>query len=108
MSFVKEQVENDNFGRVEALDEIVKKFLAGEKEAAVEEAEKVEVSEDEEEYAKYYIKVMKKTIEKGDDYPKNEHDRIERMIKTKSVHKDKVKTFAARINILEAFLPDEE
>lgn len=50
---------------------------------------------------------MKRIVEKGADYAKTEKERIGRMLKTKSIKKDKVSTFVARQNILGAFTDDE-
>jgi endoplasmic reticulum protein 29 len=58
------------------------------------------------EYAQIYVKLMEKIIEKGDEFVKNEIQRVENIRKTK-VSVDKKEGLQKRLNILQAFVHDE-
>ena len=60
-------------GQIKALDALAKEFGgAKDKKAVIKKAEKVKVDEKDADSAKYYVKVMTKSIAKGADYPKTE------------------------------------
>jgi len=58
------------------------------------------------EYAQIYVKLMEKIIEKGDEFVKNEIQRVENIRKTK-ISVDKKEGLQKRLNILQAFVHDE-
>lgn len=88
-------------GRIEALDALAAKFMGAEEKAAVME-ETVAASADMEKEAQYYHKVMKKVIEKGDDFINTETSRLSRMLEG-SMSDEKKDQFTVRMNILGAF-----
>lgn len=57
--------------------------------------------------AEVYVKVMRKVIEKGEEFLKNESIRVENVLKGK-VSKEKVEEMQQRINILQAFQSHDE
>lgn len=97
---------NEQEGRIEKFDELVKKFMsdkAGRDSILAEATAAVEGQEDEK-AAKYYIKVMQKIQEKGDDYPANEVQRLERMLGGQMSSKQ-VDSAHRRKNVLSQFTP---
>merc|ERR1712048_1505564 len=69
----------DSAGRVETLDALAVKFMgAADKAAVAEEANTA--TKDMDKMAQYYYKVMKKILEKGDDFVKTETERLTRML----------------------------
>lgn len=58
------------------------------------------------EYAQIYLKLMEKIGEKGDEFVKNEIQRVENLRKTK-VSVDRKEGLQKRLNILQAFVHDE-
>jgi len=88
-------------GRIEALDALAVKFMSAEDKSAVM-AETVAASADMDKEAQYYHKVMKKAIEKGDDFINTETSRLSRMLEG-SMSDEKKDQFTVRKNILGAF-----
>lgn len=95
-------------GRVDSMDDLVKEFLS----AGVDEREailvKLEMASEEltgrhAGYGKVYLKAAKKIIEKGEDYAKNEFERLQRILE-KSVSTAKADEFIVKKNILSSFL----
>ena len=87
-------------GRIAELDEIAKGFAGKEnKEELIAKAEKVEGG-------KYYVKTMKRIVEKGEGYIAKEKARIQKMIDAGNLKAKKVDDFQRNLNILAAF--DEE
>ena len=54
-------------------------------------------------YAETYLKIMKKIIEKGDDFVKTETARIEKNLEDKSIKEEVKIGMKSRKNILESF-----
>eukprot|EP00741_Cyanophora_paradoxa_P006733 tig00001038_g6513.t1 len=99
-------------GRIEELDTLAKDYV---KEAADsraklrEQATKLAAGQgDKQSSADYYLKVMKSIDEKGDAYPKTEKARLEKMLNGKALNGVKATEFQKKVNVLSAFLPDEE
>jgi len=88
-------------GRIESLDALAVKFMGAEDKAAVM-GETVAASADLAKEAQYYHKVMKKVIEKGDDFINTETSRLSRMLEG-SLSDEKKDQFTVRKNILAAF-----
>ncbi|XP_076952633.1 putative protein disulfide-isomerase A6 [Bidens hawaiensis] len=94
-------------GIVEELDGLVKEFVsAGDDEKkdvyAKIEDEVEKLSGSAARYGKVYVKAAKSSLSKGDDYPKNEMQRLERML-AKSISSSKADEFTVKMNILSAF-----
>eukprot|EP00252_Welwitschia_mirabilis_P004313 TRINITY_DN1462_c0_g1_i1.p1 TRINITY_DN1462_c0_g1~~TRINITY_DN1462_c0_g1_i1.p1 ORF type:complete len:362 (-),score=83.93 TRINITY_DN1462_c0_g1_i1:209-1294(-) len=99
---------NSEAGKVSSLDALVKEFLdaAQNERAAIltkieEESEKLtgKVAS----YGKIYAKTAKKVIEKGAHYPKNEVERLQRILE-KSVSPAKADEFVVKKNIVSNFI----
>ena len=89
------------------MDELVKEFLSAtldERKAILskfeEESKKLDGSSAS--FGKIYVKAAKRTIEKGEDYAKNELERLERILE-KSVSASKADEFIVKKNILSSF-----
>eukprot|EP01018_Ginkgo_biloba_P028381 Gb_00896 [translate_table: standard] len=96
-----------NAGKVPSMDELVKEFLSAtldERKAILskfeEESKKLDGSSAS--FGKIYVKAAKRTIEKGEDYAKNELERLERILE-KSVSASKADEFIVKKNILSSF-----
>lgn len=103
---------NDQAGRVDAFDEVAKKFIKDEsfRDAAIADISKTAAAETDADYKKsgeYYVKAMKKIIEKGEGYVATEISRLERMLagNMKAAKRDQM---FKRKNILSQFLKDEK
>eukprot|EP00761_Pharyngomonas_kirbyi_P011696 gb/GECH01011722.1/.p1 GENE.gb/GECH01011722.1/~~gb/GECH01011722.1/.p1 ORF type:complete len:363 (+),score=95.13 gb/GECH01011722.1/:1-1089(+) len=97
---------NDNAGRLEKLDEFAKEFLssASKDEVLKKAKEAVEqVEESAQKNAEYYVRVMKKAIDKGESYVKKEKDRLSGIINSGNAARDRLDSFKTRLNILKAF-----
>lgn len=98
---------NDAAGRIDAFDEAAKKFMNSpdEREAVIADVTKATSGESDPDYRKsgeYYIKVMKKIQNKGEDYVANEVSRLERMLEGSMVAEKRDSMFK-RKNILNQF-----
>ena len=56
--------------------------------------------------AEIYVKIMKKILHKGNEFIKNEKERVEGLIKNK-ISKEKKQEMEGRLNILKSFTHDE-
>ncbi|ESW35323.1 hypothetical protein PHAVU_001G225600 [Phaseolus vulgaris] len=95
-------------GIVESLDDLVKEFVDAEdndKKAVYsqleEEVKKLKGSSAR--YGNLYLKLAKKSMEKGSDYAKNEILRLDRMLEKKSISPAKADEFTLKKNILFTF-----
>jgi len=97
---------NEMEGRIEKFDELAKKFLADKagRDAIISEAQSAVEGQEDEKAAKYYVKVMQKMQEKGDDYANTESQRIERMLGGQMSSKQ-VDNANRRLNVLSQFKP---
>jgi len=103
---------NDQAGRIDAFDALAKKFIE-EPETREESIEKISsnaADETDPEYKKsgeYYVKAMKKIIEKGESYVGTEIARLERMLggNMKVAKRDQM---FKRKNILSVFLKQKD
>eukprot|EP00056_Hartaetosiga_gracilis_P010512 m.155789 g.155789 ORF g.155789 m.155789 type:complete len:356 (-) comp13329_c0_seq1:3468-4535(-) len=93
----------EDAGTFSDLDALAQKFSNEEqRESVIAEAEEIANKYDDK-YAKYYVKVMKKIQEKGNDYTDTETARLNRILDGGSVKSDKVDSFHIRKNILNKF-----
>ncbi|EGD82096.1 hypothetical protein PTSG_02776 [Salpingoeca rosetta] len=93
----------DDAGLISVLDELAKAFAdEGERESVLAKAE-AEAAKHDSKYASYYVKVMKKIADKGNDFPATEIDRLERILAAGNVKADKLDSFYIRRNILKQF-----
>nr|BAN42363.1 protein disulfide isomerase, putative [Entamoeba invadens] len=84
-------------GRIAELDDLAKTFLKAEnKEELIKKAMETVGSN-------YYVKVMKRIVEKGEGYIKTEKERIEKMLSGSNLKAKKVDDFNKNLNVLEAF-----
>lgn len=60
----------------------------------------------EEPSAEMYVKIMRKVIQKGDDFINSEKDRVEGLLKTR-VSKEKKQDMEGRLNIIKSFVHSE-
>jgi hypothetical protein len=93
-------------GCVEKFDELAKEFIADKSKRSdvLKKAEDLQASDKKNSAsAKHYVSIMKKIIESGDGFIKTESERLNKMIKDKSVKPDKKKNFEVRSNILHSF-----
>eukprot|EP01065_Artemidia_motanka_P035728 TRINITY_DN43622_c0_g1_i1.p1 TRINITY_DN43622_c0_g1~~TRINITY_DN43622_c0_g1_i1.p1 ORF type:complete len:259 (+),score=117.61 TRINITY_DN43622_c0_g1_i1:52-777(+) len=92
-------------GCLETFDKLAERFLAGDKQAVLKEAEaaleKV-IQPDEQKSAKYYVSVMRKIADKGDAFVKSEVERLETLMDSK-ITDEKKEQFGQRLNILPSF-----
>ncbi|KAF6204124.1 hypothetical protein GE061_002464 [Apolygus lucorum] len=97
-------------GCIRAFDVIVLKFIKTKDEAERKEllksAEELLEEYKDKRAADVYVKLMKKVIEKGDEFVKTEMARVDNILKEK-LTKDKQAEMTERINILESFHHDE-
>eukprot|EP01147_Barroeca_monosierra_P002833 gene2833-5672_t len=94
---------NDQAGRISTLDELAKKFSdEATRKSILEEAEE-ESRKHDSKYAGYYVKVMQKIVDKGNDFPATELDRLQRVLDAGNVKDDKLDSFYIRRNILNQF-----
>jgi protein disulfide-isomerase A6 len=97
----------DTAGRIPDLDTITSTFMGdpAKRHALLAEAEAKakSIAHKAKEYAKYYTMAMKKIIEKGEEFGAQEVARLERMVGSGSVAKEKLGEFAKRINIAKLF-----
>lgn len=110
MEYIKAALEEDKgFARVEELDALARKFVdaaAKKKAAVVTEAEKAaKAIKDAAAKAngELYVKLMKKAVEKGDEWFAKESSRLERMIGSGSVAAGKVDEMSKKLSVLSAF-----
>jgi endoplasmic reticulum protein 29 len=91
-------------GQVKELDALAKKFVAGNKDKVLKEAEAAakKVGEGEADSAKYYVKMMTKMIATA-DFATKETERLQKMIDDGSVKATKKEQFGRRLNILSSF-----
>jgi protein disulfide-isomerase-like protein len=100
---------NENYGRVEALDSLARRFMsasAADRAAILEETHDVIANLDakEQQSAKFYESTMKRILEKNDaGFGKSEAARLKRVVDSGSVAKGKRAEFARRINIVNQF-----
>lgn len=96
-------------GCIQVFDELVVKFI---KEKSVDGKKKLLLKAEnlwdkakgnqEQKSAEVYVKVMRKIIEKGDEFLSSENSRVENLLKNK-ISKEKKEELQHRINILQAF-----
>ncbi|CAI0446640.1 unnamed protein product [Linum tenue] len=97
-----------NGGIVSSLENLVKEFVAGgddERKAVLARMEE-EVGQLKGNHAKYgeiYVKSARSCMQKGSDYPKNEIQRLERLLE-KSISEVKADQFTLKKNILSTFV----
>eukprot|EP00775_Hariotina_reticulata_P006246 gene6246-6482_t len=109
LEFLKQKLEEDKgFARVAELDKLAQKFVAAEKKGKDAVAKEVEAAvgklkDEAKENGKVYASVIKKALEKGDDYFKTELARLERMIASGSVKAEKLDAFSKKASVLGAF-----
>ncbi|KAL7266548.1 hypothetical protein RUND412_010903 [Rhizina undulata] len=99
---------NDKAGRIEKLDEIVKKLVKGDTtalEAAITEAKEV-VADLSSKYAPYYVKVLEK-IAKTQGHVEKELKRLDGIISKGGLASTKLDDLSARKNILKQFYAEE-
>lgn len=108
MTFIREKVNEDkSFARVEVLDSIAEKFIdSDEAEELVKEAEsKVATLKGiEKDNGELYLKVMRKALEKGTGYFKDEHSRITKILDTGNVNQVKSDELNKKASVLTAFV----
>jgi len=96
-------------GRIESLDALVQRFKAaapGERAGILAEvqAEVAKLGDHKnKEFGKFYELTMKRMLDKGDSYAKDEHSRLLRMLETGSVAKNKRSEFYKRANVVAQF-----
>lgn len=99
---------DDSAGRIDAYDTIAKQFMTSKAEretllASMTESVEGETEEEYKTSGKYYIKVMNKVLEKGDEYPKKEMERLQRMLEG-NMKADKRDNMYKRKNIISQFV----
>jgi len=95
-------------GHIPEFDELVTKFKSATGKVRAEiaaEAEKLlpKIEAKSKDLAKFYHVVMKKISEKGESFIESESSRLQRLVDSGSVAKNKFAEFAKRINILKLF-----
>lgn len=103
---------DDQAGRIDAYDQAAQSFIKSKdgRDTILADLEKSAAGESDPEYKKsgeYYVKVMKKILDKGEDFPKNEVARITRMLGG-NMSAEKMDSMLKRRNILGQFLAEEE
>ncbi|XP_012555304.1 uncharacterized protein LOC100198247 isoform X1 [Hydra vulgaris] len=103
---------DDQAGRINAYDDIAKKFISstGDRNSLIAEIETANADEADSEHKQsgdYYVKVMKTILEKGDDYPKNEIARLTRVLGG-NMSAAKMDLMHKRKNILSQFVREKE
>jgi len=98
---------SETAGRIPELDELAQRFMKNpsQRSAILAEASSKASSSSHSnaEFAKFYVMTMKRINEKGNDYAKQEAQRLERMVNSGSVAPEKLGELAKRINIAKAF-----
>lgn len=95
---------NEQAGRVAALDALAKEFAdESKREQVLAEATKLANEAGEQSDASLYVGVMKKILEKGNNYAASETSRLERMLASGNVKADKLDSFYKRKNVLKQF-----
>ncbi|CAN0914095.1 Probable protein disulfide-isomerase A6 [Linum grandiflorum] len=95
-------------GIVTSLEHLVKEFVANsdeeDKKAVIErmEEEVRKLNGNNAKYGEIYVKAARSCLQKGSDYPKNEIQRLERMLE-KSISEAKADQFSIKKNILSTF-----
>ena len=89
-------------GQVKELDALAKKWLSGDKAAALKEATALTPDDKDADSHKYYCKVMTKG-EADAGYIEKETTRLKKMIDDGSVKEDKKAQFGKRLNMLSSF-----
>eukprot|EP00667_Euglena_gracilis_P022209 EG_transcript_24605 len=95
-------------GCIEVFDKLAKGFISStaadrrQRIADAEQALAALADESEKENAKFYINVMHKIIEKGEDYPAAEKNRLEKLVQSK-ITDEKKKVMRHKLNILPSF-----
>jgi len=99
-------------GRIEKFDTLAKKFIENEDERAaiLSDLEKAAAKEKgaAKDHLKFYALSMKRIIEKGVTFVKNEQARLRRLVESSSVSPKNRDSFTIRANILDAFSKDDE
>lgn len=93
---------DEKAGRVDAYDELAAKFMSAAADAREAVVAELEAAEGDASDKKYYIKVMKKVMEKGDSYPGTEIARLSKILEGKMTAEKRDGTFK-RKNILIVF-----
>ncbi|KAL7718022.1 protein disulfide-isomerase [Entamoeba marina] len=84
-------------GRIAELDEIAKTFVSADnKEELIQKAEEVTGGN-------YYVKTMKRVVERGNEYIEKEITRINKMLESPSLKPKKVDDFNRNLNVLKVF-----
>jgi len=110
LGFITDKLEADKgFGRIDLIDPIVESFLTGDKDEIIKLVEeKVDALEGEEqENGHVYLRLMRKTKEKGAEYLTTERERVKRIIESGSVNQDKALELSRKVSIISAFLPEQ-
>jgi protein disulfide-isomerase A6 len=98
---------DDTVGRIAALDELAKKFVSDPSSRAdtikKAEAEVGKLSGNDATYAQFYVKYMNVVSKKGDEFLKQEKDRIAKLLEGGSLASGKSDEFVVRKNILSQF-----
>jgi len=99
---------DDEAGRIDAFDSMVQEFMKnkGERESVLASATESASKEEDPKYKKsadYYVKYMKKVMDKGDDYPEKEVTRLESLLNGGSMSSEKLDSIVTRKNILKQF-----
>lgn len=89
---------DDAAGRTESLDALAKKFVEN-----VDQREETIKSAETEEESRYYVKVMKNVLAKGQDYVAKEKARLLRLINGNAVNDNMLDSLKTRINVLTTF-----
>eukprot|EP00794_Sanderia_malayensis_P018781 gene18781-20672_t len=97
---------NEQEGRIDKFDELAGKFMAKKvsKDEVITEAKAAIDGQEDQKAAKYYVKVMEKMVEKGDDYAAKELERLERMLGGQ-MSSSQVDNVYRRKNVLNQFKP---
>jgi protein disulfide-isomerase A6 len=111
LEYLKKKIEADSsFARVDALADVATKFAASTDKAALIKEAKATVeglSGEDKANGEIYIKLMEKTVEKGDEYLSKEKARLEKLLLTGSVHASKVEDMSRKTSVLGALLGEE-
>ena len=110
MTYINDQLAADKaFARVEALDEIISKFVSSSDKAAIVADVKAKVAAlegEEKSNGELYVKILEKAIEK-DEYLTKEKARLEKMLTSGSVAAAKADEMSRKVNIMAAILGEE-
>jgi len=96
-------------GCIKALDDLAGQFMAtagGGRNLKREEAERAVAAlekDSEKESGKYYLLLMKKINDKGDQFVATETQRLTKMLESPSITEDRKELFRTRLNILPSF-----